>query len=40
LAGPAIDAIDALKTRFSDLAAKSAGEVRALYDFQIRGIAD
>ena len=40
LAGPAVDDFDALKSRFSNLAAKSPDEVRTLYDFRIRGIND
>jgi 2-methylcitrate dehydratase len=40
LAGPAIDEIDSLKSRFSNLGQKSPEEVRSLYDFRIRGVSD
>jgi 2-methylcitrate dehydratase len=40
LTGPAVEAPDALKARFSNLAAKSAEEVQRLYDFKIRGVKD
>jgi 2-methylcitrate dehydratase len=40
LTAPAVDAPDALKSQFSNLAAKPAKEVKNLYDFKIRGVKD
>jgi 2-methylcitrate dehydratase len=40
LTTPAVEAPDRLKSRFSNLATKSAEEIQNLYDFQISGVSD
>jgi hypothetical protein len=38
LAGPAVDDVDALVSRFSNVSEKSPKQIADLYDFSIRGI--
>ena len=38
LAGPAVDDVDALVSRFTNVAQKSPKQIADLYDFAIRGI--
>ena len=38
LAGPAVEDVDALVARFTNLAQKSPEEIASLYDFKIRGL--
>jgi 2-methylcitrate dehydratase len=40
LASMGVDDVDALRDRFSNLGRKTAAEIKGLYDFRIRGLAD
>ena len=40
LAGPAVDDVDALVARFTDVAKKSHQEIASIYDFKIRDLAE